>query len=301
MSQGPSSDRDLDWAHQDIREIVERSGTSFFWAMRLLPKARRKAIFAVYAFCREVDDIADGDLPHTKKNAALNIWRGQIADVFTENNIVEKTTNNAAILTVLQNAIDVYGLKQADFMAVIDGMQMDINGPIIAPSYDELLLYCDRVASAVGRLCVPIFGQADEKGRNVADHLGLALQLTNIIRDVPEDADINRLYLPNELLEQNGIDSRNPADVANHPKLPMLCEALGTRAEQAYDDAQTAISQCNPKAMRAPIIMMRVYYLNLKRLRKVGWQPQALLHRSKVKRSVQKLEKLIVALRYGAF
>ena len=275
--------------------------------MRLLPKARRQAIFAVYAFCREVDDIADGQLLHSKKHAALDIWRGQIAALFASNAAVEKTTPNAAILTILQHAIKTYDLKLADFVAIIDGMQMDIDGPIIAPSLSELELYCDRVASAVGRLCVPIFGQPDEKGRAVADHLGLALQLTNIIRDVPEDADISRLYLPSELLEQHGIDARDlarardPKVVANHENLPAICAALGQRAEQAYLDAQAAIALCDKTAMRAPIIMMRVYYLNLKRLRKAGWQPNALTDVSKLRRSGQKLEKLLVALRYGAF
>ncbi|MEP1231099.1 MAG: squalene/phytoene synthase family protein, partial [Litorimonas sp.] len=152
----------------------------------------------------------------------------------------------------------------------------------------------------VGRLCVPIFGQADEKGRAVADHLGLALQLTNIIRDVPEDAEIGRLYLPSELLDGEAITSRAPNAVANHSSLPRICETLGLRAEQAYDDAKAAIAQCDPKAMRAPIIMMNVYYLNLKRLRKSNWQPQALLKTGKLRRTGQKLEKLLVALRYSA-
>lgn len=299
MSQGASTD--LSWAHDNIRQIVEQSGTSFFWAMRLLPQARRQAIFAVYAFCREVDDIADGDLSRSNKHAQLDIWRQQITDLFTERHQIKKSANNAAILIILKDAIASYKLEQDDFIAVIDGMQMDIDGPIIAPSLDDLLLYCDRVASAVGRLCVPIFGQADAKGRAVANHLGLALQLTNIIRDVPEDANIGRLYLPEDLLVQNGIDTRIPAKVAHHPELPQICQSLGQRAQQAYDAAQIAINQCDTKAMRAPVIMMRVYYLNLKRLRKAGWQPQALLNPSKIKRGAQKLEKLIVALRYTIF
>jgi len=299
MPNGATS-QDLTWAHEDVRQIVERSGTSFFWAMRLLPEARRQAIFAVYGFCREVDDIADGDLPRAEKYAQLDIWRGQIAALYAAGTPIEKATPNAAILTILQDAIETYGLQEADFIGVIDGMQMDIDGPIIAPSMDELLLYCDRVASAVGRLCVPIFGQPDAKGRAVADHLGLALQLTNIIRDVPEDAEITRLYLPSELLEQHGIETREPKAVANHPNLPAICEALGARAEQAYDDAKAAIALCDAKAMKAPVIMMRVYYLNLKRLRKSAWQPQALLQAGPLKRKGQKLEKLIVAFRYGA-
>ncbi len=291
----------MDRAHDAVRQIVERSGTSFFWAMRLLPEARRQAIFAVYAFCREVDDIADGNMPRKDKHAALDIWRKQITDIFTVNIAIDDSTPNGAILIILQNAIVTYDLVKDDFIAIIDGMQMDVDGPIIAPSMQELELYCDRVASAVGRLCVPIFGQADAKGRAVADHLGLALQLTNIIRDVPEDAQINRLYLPRELLEQHGIDTGEPNAAASHINIAHVCEALGQRAEQAYNDAKAAIALCDPKAMKAPIIMMQVYYLNLKRLRHAAWQPQNLRNIGKLKRGTQKLEKLFVALRYGAF
>jgi len=296
-----SQNTSAEWAHDKVREIVERSGTSFFWAMRFLPQARRQAIFAVYAFCREVDDIADEDIQTPpEKHAALDIWRKDIAQLYASQVLPERESSNAAVLTILHDAINTYGLEQADFIGVIDGMQMDIDGPIIAPNMDELLLYCDRVASAVGRLCVPIFGQPDAKGRKVADHLGLALQLTNIIRDVPEDAEIDRLYLPSDLLEKHGINTRDPKGVAEHASLPLVCEELGRRAQQAYDDSETAIAACDAKAMRAPIIMMRVYYLNLKRLRKAAWQPQTLRNVSKIKRSAQKLEKLAVALRYGA-
>ncbi|MEP1231583.1 MAG: squalene/phytoene synthase family protein, partial [Litorimonas sp.] len=147
MSHGALTD--MAWAHEDVQEIVERSGTSFFWAMRLLPQDRRQAIFAVYAFCREVDDIADGDMERGHKHTALDIWRGQIDDLFNADIEFDKTMPNAAILTILKEAISLYGLSKADFIAIIDGMQMDIDGPIIAPSMQELELYCDRVASAV--------------------------------------------------------------------------------------------------------------------------------------------------------
>jgi len=299
MSKQPITD--MSWAHNQVQDIVGHSGSSFFWAMRLLPKMRRQAIFAVYAFCREVDDIADGDLPIDNKRAALDEWRVQISELYTNPQTIDRSAPNAAILTILTDTIAAYNLKQDDFIAIIDGMQMDVDGPIIAPTMDDLLLYCDRVASAVGRLCVPIFGQPDEKGRKVADHLGLALQLTNIIRDVPEDAEINRLYLPRELLEQYSLNYDTPMVAANHANIPQICEKMGDIAEQAYDDAKKALALCNPKAMRAPIIMMRVYYLNLKRLRNHSWNPHALRAIKGPKRRLQKIKKLCVALRYGVF
>ena len=205
------------------------------------------------------------------------------------------------MLKVLAQAISDYDLAQDDFDAIIDGMEMDTNGPIIAPTHDELLLYCDRVASAVGRLCVPIFGQPDEKGQSVANHLGLALQLTNIIRDVPEDAEIGRLYLPQNLLNQAGLSGLSPREVAAHPKLPIICERLGSAAEDAFLRARAAIALCDPIAMRAPTVMMNVYHQNLVRLRNNGWDPVALQRSGMIKRIFYKIKKLMIALRYGLF
>ena len=159
----------------------------------------------------------------------------------------------------------------------------------------------DSVASAVGRLCVPIFGQADAKGREVANHLGQALQLTNIIRDVPEDAEIKRLYLPQDLLANFGIDNQSPDAVAQHSNLPKACAALGMLAEERFDKAKLAISKCDSHAMRAPRVMMNVYYQNLKRLRAEGWQPHRLRQQSYTTRIWRKFEKLLIGLRYGFF
>lgn len=288
-------------AHDSVGDIVKASGSSFFWAMRLLPKPRRQAIFAVYAFCRVVDDIADGDAPKDEKYEGLQAWRTHIKQLYLTKPEFDNNSPDRSILLILSHAIKTYGLAQDDFVAVIDGMQMDVDGPIVAPSHNELLLYCDRVASAVGRLCVPIFGQSDDKGRAVADHLGLALQLTNIIRDVPEDAEIDRLYVPHEYLRDNAINTQDPRSVAAHPHLPSICKTMGDEAEQAFARARAAIALCDPKAMRAPVIMMQVYYLNLKRLRAAGWQPQALRKRNALQRAAQKIEKLCVALRYSLF
>jgi len=165
-----------------VNEIVGESGTSFFWAMRLLPKDRREAIFAVYAFCREVDDIVDEAGLDEEKRVALDQWRASIRGLYDGSTLEPINENMAAILSILAGAISEYNLEEVDFQAVIDGMEMDAHGPVALTDMAALDFYCDRVASAVGRLCVPIFGQADAKGREVANHLGRALQLTNIYR-----------------------------------------------------------------------------------------------------------------------
>jgi len=297
----PSHALNMDDAHARIRNIVGASGTSFFWAMRLLPKERREAIFAVYGFCREVDDIVDEDGIDQDKRRELDNWRHAISRLYAHGNPSANDENMAAILTVLSKAIKDYKLEEADFQAVIDGMEMDAHGPVAISDMASLELYCDKVASAVGRLCVPIFGQADAKGREVANHLGQALQLTNIIRDVPEDAEINRLYLPQDLLAKYGMDQHSPLDVAEHIDLPKVCAELGRLAEERYAKAITAMSVCKSEAMRAPNVMMRVYYQNLKRLRAAQWQPQTLYRQNKLVKIGRKFEKLFIGLRYGFF
>ena len=282
-----------------VNEIVGESGTSFFWAMRLLPKDRREAIFAVYAFCREVDDIVDEAGLDEEKRVALDQWRASIRGLYDGSTLEPINENMAAILSILAGAISEYNLEEVDFQAVIDGMEMDAHGPVALADMDALDFYCDRVASAVGRLCVPIFGQADAKGREVANHLGRALQLTNIIRDVPEDAQIDRLYLPQDLLAKYGMNEISPNEVAQHANLPQVCEELGALAESRYVKATEAIAECNPKAMRAPNVMMKVYYQNLKRLRRANWQPLTLHHQNKFRKVSGKIEKLIIGLRYG--
>ncbi len=273
-----------------VRETVTSAGSSFYWAMRFLPPEKRDAIFAVYAFAREVDDIADGDDPDDIKRAGLEAWRREIEALYAG-------APQHPITRVLVPAIDAYRLEKKDFIALIDGMEMDGIGPIRAPVMDELILYCDRVASAVGRLCVCIFGEPGPAGQSVADHLGLALQLTNILRDIEEDAVMGRLYLPRELLAEAGIDSADPAVVIGDPRLRQTCRALAVRADQEFRWAEAAIARCSRKAMRPAIIMMMVYRKTLDRLIEEDWSYLP----NSPRNGVSKIEKLWIAVRYGLF
>ncbi len=273
-----------------VRETVTAAGSSFYWAMRFLPPEKRDAIFAVYAFAREVDDIADGDDDDDTKRAALEAWRREIEALYGG-------APGHPITRVLAPAIGLYGLEKKDFIALIDGMEMDGTGPIRAPSMDDLILYCDRVACAVGRLCVCIFGDATPAGQAVADHLGLALQLTNILRDVEEDAAMGRLYLPRELLTAAGIESSDPAAVVVDPRLRETCRALAVRADEEFRLAEAAIARCSRKAMRPAIIMMMVYRKTLDLLIADDWDHLP----NGPRNGVSKLEKLWIAVRYGLF
>ncbi|NBB68828.1 MAG: presqualene diphosphate synthase HpnD, partial [Alphaproteobacteria bacterium] len=222
-----------DVAHVD--DVVRAAGTSFFWAMRLLPTERRRAMFAVYAFCREVDDLADAEAEAAVKTHALDAWRHEIAALYAGG--PRRPTSRALIEPVRD-----YELERADFEAVIDGMAMDAAGPIVAPLDRDLELYCDRVAAAVGRLCVKIFGAGDDHGRDVAGHLGRAMQLTNILRDLDEDAALGRLYLPREALERHGVPANAPAAALAHPGLAPVCDELADRAFAAFDRARAAMA-----------------------------------------------------------
>lgn len=269
-----------------IRARVRAAGTSFYWAMRLLPEARREAMFAIYAFCREVDDIADSDDPPAEKRAALAAWRREVDSIFAGK-------AQRSLPRVLAEIAARYRLRREDFLAVIDGMEMDAVADIQAPSLAELDLYCDRVASAVGRLSVRVFGTDAPAADEVAAALGRALQLTNILRDLAEDAARGRLYLPRELLRAQGISATEPRAVLRDRRLPLVCEALADRAEQHFRAAQRAMRRCPRRAMRPAAAMGAVYLAILRRLRRRGWTELE----AEVK--LPKLLKLWLALRHG--
>jgi presqualene diphosphate synthase len=269
-----------------IRARVAAAGTSFYWAMRLLPEARREAMFAVYAFCRDVDDIADSDEPPAVKRAELARWRRDIEAISTR-------PTGDGLLRVLAEVAATYQLRREDFLAVIDGMEMDAVADIRAPALAELDLYCDRVASAVGRLSVRIFGTDVPAADRVAGSLGRALQLTNILRDLAEDAARGRLYLPRELLSAQGITEREPAAVLRHARRGAVCEQLADIAERHFAEARAAMRDCPRRAMRPAAVMGAVYHAILVRLRRRGWHDLA--------RDVKlpKPLKLWLALRHG--
>lgn len=255
-------DSDLDF----IRAKVQAAGSSFYWAMRFLPPQKRSALFAIYAFCREVDDIADGDLSREDKIVALDRWRRKIEDLYAARPSDE-------ITRAMAPAVALYKLRKKDFIAVIEGMEMDARGPVVAPPLEELDVYCDRVASAVGRLCIHAFGEPTPAGERVANRLGRALQLTNILRDVDEDARLGRLYLPAEYLTRAGITARAPLEVAADARLPQVVAAVGALAAQAFADSEAALALCDKDAVRPAVVMMRVYRQHLDRLRDNAWKP----------------------------
>jgi presqualene diphosphate synthase len=202
------------------------SGSSFYNAMRILPKAQREAMYEIYSFCRKVDDIADSPGPRDRRLEQLKLWRSDIDAIYNGSSVTR-----ARGLAV---SVKTFGLKREDFHAVIEGMEMDVKADIRAPDWIKLDGYCDRVASAVGRLSVRIFGMDEKAGVALAYHLGRALQLTNILRDIDEDAAIGRLYLPREALQAANILSLDPKQVTEHPRLAQAVEPVIARAREHF-------------------------------------------------------------------
>ena len=234
-----------------VKAQVAASRSSFTAGMSILPKARREGMYALYGFCRVVDDIAD-DSPTAEIAAqGLQTWRTNITTAF-------QGKANDAITTALLPAIRDFALVEKDFQEIIDGMEMD-SVAIVAPDMAQLDSYCDRVASAVGRISVRIFGDDCADAMQVAYHLGRALQLTNILRDLTEDAARGRVYLPRELLDKHGINTRNPAEILHSPKLIAVCRDLAMVAKEHYAQADAFMKKCIPSAMR-PARIMRAYY-----------------------------------------
>ena len=241
------------------------SGSSFYTAMRILPRAQREAMFEVYSFCRLVDDVADSTAPHAERREGLVEWRARIESVYAG--------TPPADLKGLARAVRDFGLRKDDFLAVIDGMDMDAAEDIRAPDWNTLDLYCDRVASAVGRLSVRVFGVGEKDGIALAHHLGRALQLTNILRDIDEDAGLGRLYLPAEELRKAGIGSTGPEEVAASPRLAPVCEAVAQRALNHFREADAVMSRCARRTVKAPRIMEGVYRAMLEGMIARGWAP----------------------------
>jgi presqualene diphosphate synthase len=266
------------------RAIVSRS--SFYRALRILPRAKRDAMYEVYAFCRAVDDIADDADKSHDRIAMLNRWRRDIARLYAGGGPSELTAG-------LAGPAQAFSLRQADFIAVIDGMEMDVRRDGLAQDWAALELYCDRVASAVGRLSVRIFGIEGEKGRQLSHHLGRALQLTNILRDLDEDASLNRLYLPREALAESGIDEVDIEKVLAHPRLGQACASVVMRAKQHFAEASAVMTSCHRECVRSPRIMASVYQALLDNLVARGWTPP----RGEIRAS--RLQFLWAILRHG--
>jgi presqualene diphosphate synthase len=249
----------------DMAAAERASGSSFYNAMRILPRAQRLAMFEIYSFCRQVDDIADSRGPRDERREQLERWRADI-DALYAGKPVPRTRG---LLTPVRE----FGLRREDFQGIIDGMEMDVIEDIRAPDEATLDLYCNRVASAVGRLSVRVFGMEEQDGIALAHHLGRALQFTNILRDLDEDAALGRLYLPAQALRAAGITTTDPVVVLASPVVGNVCASIVEGARAHFAQADKIMARNPRRCVRAPRIMSEAYRLILDSLVARGWSP----------------------------
>lgn len=275
----------IDAARRHAEATVRRSKTSFGAGMRILSQERRDGMYAVYAFCREVDDIADEGGKAEEKMAGLKEWRREIERVYAG---APTTPTGLA----LKETVRRFDLPHEEFILVIEGMEMDATGPIVAPSMEALNAYTRRAAGAVGMLSMPIFGAPKcTEADNFALSLGDALQLTNILRDVEQDASEGRIYLPHELLKKYAVPAL-PDIIADAPGLPRVRAELAAAARQKFADTRKALRHLDWRVLRPALLMMGVYERYLDKMTARGWdngQPRV---------AISKPEKAMIAARW---
>ena len=245
------------------QDKAAKSGSSFYYSFRFLPEKQRQAIIALYAFCREVDDtvdeISDKDLAATK----LEWWRNEIILTF-------KGVATHPVGKSLQFALENFDLHEEYFMEIIDGMAMDLD-QFTYPSFKNLALYCHRAASVVGLLSVEIFGYQDRATLKYAENLGMALQLTNIIRDVREDAERGRIYLPQDELARFNVKADDLFNLKSSPELIELLKFQTERAKNYYQKAMQLLPDCDRYSQRTGLIMAAIYEATLDEIEKDGF------------------------------
>jgi phytoene synthase len=236
---------------------VGRAKSSFARGMAVLKGERRRALFAVYGFCRAVDDIADGAMPEAEKRGFLAAWRGKLA------------APDCALSSELASARAGFALPAEECEAMIAGMETDATARLRLPDEAALDQYCRRVAGSVGTMAVRIFGAPEAEAFGLG--LGRTLQLVNILRDVDEDAAIDRIYIPATLLARHGVTATEAMAIAADPGFARCCEEIAHRAAAGFTDAEAALREHDPRALKPARVMMWGYRRLFDRLRARGF------------------------------
>ncbi|MEO8009654.1 MAG: presqualene diphosphate synthase HpnD [Betaproteobacteria bacterium] len=247
---------------QYCQDKAAKSGSSFYYSFLFLPPERRRAITALYAFCREVDDVVDECTDTELARTKLAWWQKEIAGTFSG-------SAQHPVAQALIPVVRTFNLPQNHFQDVIDGMEMDLRYNRY-PDFATLQSYCHRVAGVVGLMAAEIFGYLDPATLKYAEHLGTAFQLTNIIRDVGEDARRGRVYLPIDELERFGLSPTDIVHLQDREELRPLMEFQIERAERYYEQAFASLPAEDRKAQRPGLVMAAIYQAVLKEIRNSG-------------------------------
>ena len=250
--------------HDYCQDKAARSGSSFYYSFMFLPAERRQAITALYAFCREVDDVVDEVNDPGVAAAKLDWWSGEVAKMFAG-----APTHPAT--QALAPHIAAYGLQQRQLQAVIDGCRMDLTQTRYL-DFADLARYCHLVAGVVGEVAARIFGQQDERTTQYAHKLGLAFQLTNIIRDVGEDALRGRVYLPVDELQRFGVKVSEITQRQHSDRFAALMRFQCERAQRTYDEALALLPAADRRAQKPGLMMASIYRTLLREIEADGFQ-----------------------------
>jgi presqualene diphosphate synthase len=237
----------------DITALVKASRSSFYWGMRVLRPERRRAMYALYAYCRILDDIADSPQPLADKRQALAFWHDELPRIAAG-------TARHPVGQALAAAVQDFGCEVTELAQILAGVSSDLTRPPQAQDWQHLHGYCRQVAGAVGRVAVAIFGDSSPAAQTFAGQLGMALQLTNIVRDVREDAGMGRIYLPREALMQAGIPPTiSPPCLLQHPCLPLACRVAAATAAAQFAAARLTLKDCDSRRMVPARLMLERY------------------------------------------
>jgi 15-cis-phytoene synthase len=249
--------------HRYCEERAAASGSSFYYAFRFLPPDKRRAITAFYAFCREVDDIADECDEVELARAKLGWWRSELDRLFAGE-------PSHPVTLALKETMPAYALAREQFEEILDGMEMDF-AQSRYPDFKQLRLYCHRVAGVVGEVSAQIFGYTDHATLKYAAQLGLAFQLTNIIRDVGEDARRDRIYLPQDELSRFGVTEGDILSGRDTEGFRALMEYQYQRARESYAQAMAQLPASDRKSQRPGLVMAAIYQTLLDEIRRDGY------------------------------
>ena len=248
--------------HEYCQQKAVASGSSFYYSFLFLPEERRRAITALYAFCREVDDVVDETSDPGVARTKLAWWSEEVKRVY-------HGQPQHPVALALKEIVGAYRLEEAELQQVIEGMAMDLEYNAY-PDFEALKVYCHRVAGVVGILSAKIFGYGDPRTLEYAADLGLAFQLTNIIRDVGEDARRNRIYLPLHELAEYGVTTDDLAHARETESFRKLMDFQIARAESYYDQALSKLPASDRKAQRPGLVMAAIYRTLLREIRDDG-------------------------------
>tara|TARA_B110000438_G_scaffold285968_1_gene316665 strand:+ start:824 stop:1684 length:861 start_codon:yes stop_codon:yes gene_type:complete len=273
--------------HKTIAKQVRATGTSFYWPMHLQQRKYRQALFTIYMYCRVLDDVADVPDQRDAKIRKLSHWRDEIDCLFS--GTLGTGPTGSPLIPALLETIRQFKLPKAPFVAVIEGMEADVNGPIIAPDWKSLRIYCHQVAGSVGNLCLAVWGWRGEQADLFAESTGQAFQLTNILRDIKDDAHEGRVYLPREVLENARINSRQPVDILRHPNLADACGPVIDLADQRFKIARSLWKESSVKTARPAWVMLELYRALFDEVVRTGFGPDRPRARLSTARKLQNL------------